>query len=336
MGSFISCIASNSSISCVSIVLSYIVLRNWIYPKTHHNNNGYPIVPSCVPILGSALKFRKGKTTFLLNCRRLYGSIFNMNLLGSNFIVLTDHSYFPVVNKSSELSLRPLKTKLIHNVFGAVDSDNIPLKAQDAIAKQLRNHFAKYLRGNPLELLNNDCLHNFHNLFIQDKLQRNHNSNNSFPLLSWLSHLIFQTTVKTFYGDGLISESLEVNMNKLDKAFTTLCCGIPAKLIGISKPRESLHEDITVFLNSNAREYVSQLVSDRVNLYDEFNISSTDKAAHHTSFIWAMNFNTIKTTFWTIYFLLSDHAAWQKVKEEIVQNLPFSEKLNWTRDSLAR
>ncbi|CAK4624938.1 hypothetical protein LEN26_013467 [Aphanomyces euteiches] len=273
----------------------------------HRQASDVPFISSWVPFFGASLRFRRGQIACLQRWTKQHGPVFSLTRLGIAVTYVTDSSLFSPLIKTTALALYPLKAKIMERVFGAAKQ----AESTALLAKLARRTLLTHLSGASLGQwsIKSHALFKTH---LEAALADVPNDAN-VEVYPWLARVIFATMLETFYGPGLCTPSFQVDLDTLDKAFPVLFMGIPAKWCKVATPRDRLLQAMT---DAATRENVSPLVQELWQLYG-------DKAAppSQLAFVWSMIYNTIRTTFWLLYYLQTTPGAWTAVEKQVLTNV---------------
>ncbi|KAF0705766.1 Aste57867_6923 [Aphanomyces stellatus] len=309
--------------SLLAVVVAVAIYRKASGPV--ELNAHIPFISSWVPFFGASWQFRHGRQSCLQRWTAQYGPVFRLTLLGKPVTYITDASLFSPLVKTAALTLYPLKAKILERVFGAAEQQDMDALA--FMAKLARQNLLTHLSGGSLSQWTTKSQAIFGAqlaaVFPTDAV-----GGPTTPPLDlvvvypWLAARVVTTMVETFYGPGLCTPEFIADIDRLDKAFNALFIGIPAKWKKVDTVRDRLLASVHQFVPAHLAD-VTPFVRDHwqncASKNDEANDTSAarDQCAHQLSFIWAMIYNTTRTTFWLLYHLQQAPRAWTAVLDEV-------------------
>lgn len=332
-------VLSTGQAICVGLVLAFLL---YTYSLHMGYNSSNPIVWSWVPHLRSALLFGSDPNTFLAKCKASYGSIFTLNLGGRHITFITDPSCYPHITKARDgLSFAEVAVGVSKAVL------NEPVESADDKELDAGRHaqYTKYLTGAPLDDITQrfgDYLQEwFHIHFEREKNTLSNSSSSSFEcgLLDLATRAIFSSSTRALFGEILVDDSsqpealgqpefsddffapktLLSTFQKFDHIFPLLYGGLPNFLL-----KEGIHARTQLIetmktLKKDHCEFMS-VRKDLMLDHPPTPRPKTDPDSFGSSqlgFLWALQGNTIPATFWTLFFLIQNPEAMERVKKEI-------------------
>ncbi|OQR87466.1 cytochrome P450 [Achlya hypogyna] len=309
----------------VSIFVALVLYHRW----SHRHHNGYPYVVSMIPYLGASFHFRHGAVRCVQNWVARHGTIFNITVLGEPLTLVADAALFPTISKHPSMSLLPLKLRMMRVGFGASSYDTLHRDVQLAISAATRKSINGQIGRHKPSL---DAINEVSVAKLNAKLQLPPGQT-TVTVYPWLNQLLFETLTDVFYGEELATPAFRADFDAWDAKFTGLYAGIPAKWLGVEAARDRLLSHLHDYAATGI-DHLSVIVQERLQICRENGVTARDTDGHQLSFVWAMTTNTIRTCFWTLYYLQQDPSAWAAVVNEIeAAGVDGSE---WRRDAVER
>ncbi|EQC37761.1 hypothetical protein SDRG_04788 [Saprolegnia diclina VS20] len=306
-----------------------VVWLTW-HRYSHRHHNQYPYVYSYLPYLGASIHFRHGAVRCVQRWVRQYGTIFNITMLGEPLTLIADPALFSTISKHPQLSLLPLKTRMMGVGFGAFTYATQPDETIQSIAAATRKSLTTSLGFHKPSL---DEFNHASATTLLQKLQLS-SSPKRVALYPFLNEVLFETLLEVFYGKDLATPAFRADFNAWDAKFTALYAGFPAAWLGVEEPRRRMHATLRQYA-ATSRDKLSSVVTDRLAICATHGVSPSDTDGHQLSFVWAMTTNTMRACFWAICYLLENPTAWAAVQEEVELHVGVT-NTTWDRDAIEK
>ncbi|KDO25603.1 hypothetical protein SPRG_08902 [Saprolegnia parasitica CBS 223.65] len=305
-----------------------VILLTW-HRYSHRHHNQYPYVYSMLPYFGASIHFRHGTVRCVQRWVRQYGTIFNITMLGEPLTLIADPALFPTISKHPQLSLVPLKTRMMGVGFGSHTYASLPDETIHSIATATRKSLTTTLGFHKPSL---DAFNDVSATTLLRKLQLPPTPTR-VALYPYLNEALFETLLEVFYGTGLSTPAFRADFNAWDAKFTALYAGFPATWLGVEAPRRRMHATLRQYA-ATCRDKLSSVVTDRLSICESHGVSPSDTDGHQLSFVWAMTTNTMRACFWTICYLQEHPAAWAAVQAEVESHV--GANATWDRDAIEK
>ncbi|XP_017260555.1 cytochrome P450 7B1 [Kryptolebias marmoratus] len=281
-----------------------------------------PLIQGWIPFLGKALEFRKDAHKFLEEQRRTYGDVFTVLIGGKYMTFIMDPLLYPsIIKHGRQLDFDKFTMRVAPRVFGYTKTELFP-----GLWDQVKRCY-QLLQGDSLTPLTESMMANLMLVFRQDHLDQGH-SWRTGNMYEFCALVMFEATFLTIYGKpetGIRHHQMDQlwnNFVEFDNMFPYLFAEVPIWLLGRTKAiRQKL---ISHFLPQRMSRWSNtcQFIRRRSELFDQYDkLKDVDKAAHHSTILWASVGNTVPATFWAIYHLAAHPEALQVVRQEILDVL---------------
>ncbi|CAF1028081.1 unnamed protein product [Rotaria sp. Silwood1] len=308
------------------------------------SNSSLPIPfvkESYLPIVGHFIPFLRDRSKFLLKCQRLYGSRFVIQIFSQRMIFLLDPCDWPAINRNVNLSLpaRDISTKL----FG--------LRPEFINDKETQDEFHRF---NKQYLQSTQSLGSLISRFVKCVRETMMHDRANIGVRRWQEcgllelshHMIFEASGRTLFGD-INPLVLEKSFSIFDKNIHYFVASLPQYIQSLFLRREiHARNQIAAYFDSHPHApNESEFVRHRASLIlEKDDRKPNDLGRFQTTIFWASVANTIPATFWSLFYILQDRNALEKINEEIRTHLPpFSlsdcndPNINlWTYDAIAK
>ncbi|CAF1317025.1 unnamed protein product [Rotaria magnacalcarata] len=295
----------------------------------------------CLPIIGHLIPFLKDKSKFIFECQRSYGSRFFIELFSQRMIFLLDpNDWSPVIrNPNLSLPVKDFGTKTFGISRGFLDDE--------PIMNEIHRYFKLYLQSTEsLDFLTARFSKCVRDVMIQDRARIGSHVWHPYSLLELSHRMIFEASGRTLFGD-MNPLLLEKEFLLFDKKFHYFAAFLPDFIYSLFLRREmNARSSMTTYFNAHPHSNnESELVHHRAKrILEAESRQPNDLGASHTSIFWASVGNTIPATFWSLFYILRDPHALQKINEEICTHLPpfsFSDPNDksfefWTSGNIAK
>lgn len=328
-------------VACVAVAYAIRRLSWWNHPL-YFNSRQLPVVPYFLPWIGSSREFRSDALGFVKRwSEKLDSRVFGVYMAGRSFIFITDPFIAAHVVSGRIPQLTWQRTKFMMMKNGLNSSET----GASVIAKNRSGHamMEKYLKGEEFPSFFKSWQDSFHQVLhslIEDlsPSSKSDQGTATTSLKEWteckifslVGRIIFRTSADILLGDELMAtEQFFEQALLFDSRFFKLC--FMPKTMHWRFPKECNARDIllrrmkTILsedrsngtpgrLNQNGK-CLSNFIRELNTLYDV----NVDDLSRFDYLVFAASFiNAIPTTFWVVYHLLADEAAYSAIEEEVL------------------
>ncbi|KAF0694637.1 Aste57867_14476 [Aphanomyces stellatus] len=296
-------------------------------------SSSIPTVPSWLPFLGSSLEFSGDCVGFLRKCQARFGDVFNVYLGGKTMTFFVSPKHYGALLKHKALSSKPVFANISQQALGESEA------------------FATFMYRSPPS----DATINYHKLLLphlhhsgavaalvdqtfrqQRRVLAHYRGVPRVSLLEFVNHCIFESGTRVLMGDSLVDKSptLMNDFAAFDKSFPLLVAGVPALFLRAAVgARQRLVDALHAYTGHDAATIIQKRL-EALKLFDHGD--ATDPAKESMALLWAASANSIPTTFWTLFHLLDNPAAWDAVRDEVQLHLPSQGVETWTSEQLGQ
>lgn len=289
-----------------------------LLPRRQRREGEPPLENGWIPFIGLAYEFHKNALEFLISRQQKYGDIFTVHVAGKYITFIMDSTQFQyVIKHGKQLDFHEFANSLSSRTF---DHPRLTEAKFPHLNDKLHRIY-KIMQGRALDKLTDSMMGNLQRVFKWKFSQAT--DWKAEKMYQFCCCIMFEASFMTLYGrdpiaDGhkVISEIRE-KFTKFDAKFPYLVINIPIALLGATK---KIREELIHFFFPNKmekRSEISEVVQERKNVLEQYELQDYDRAAHHFAFLWASVGNTIPATFWAMYYLVRHPEALAAVRDEI-------------------
>lgn len=305
--------------------------ERWYFRVIDKKRNLYqlPVVPYTIPFVGSAFDFKKNFLEFMKNSSAsLETGMFKTYMFGRYLIMVTDQEAAEIVMSKYQLSWKDVKHMLVNKGMGLSTPISKPLVWAEKPEKVVKKHVGN---AASLETIIQHC-QNIIQQEILPSINKEKNDNSGWKTLQILR----------FFGHGLVSFSANAIFNLPDLASNDMLDNIlkfDSKFMQfVRKPsflskilfkeeyeaREKIIDSIkNAISNPDVDIENNKLWLDLFKLLSDMDLNLSDascldsRARMLLMQVFASILNTLPSTFWVIYQLLSHQDAYKAIREEV-------------------
>lgn len=261
-----------------------------------------PQVPTKTPWLGHGLRFGRDPVGFIEACRKRYGDVFTLKLLGVRRTLLLDPRDYPAYFKDKRLQFAIVGTEMGERVFG-YDTTVAGLDVET-----LTHASGRLLQGKHLPPLGQ----RFQQL-LAARLATHDPTSGPDRLLRWIHEHAFAAATEAMCGDGFYSPAVYRAYATVDRYFPLLLAGVPIRLLpGCLRARRRFASEV-----GRKRPGRAHVMEVRDVELVRAGAPPGDVDLYNAAWVWASQVNTLNATFWTLLLVLHDPEARRAIEHEI-------------------
>ena len=259
-----------------------------------------PLIKGAVPFLGVALPFGRDATHYIRECQARHGDVFTLFIGGRRMTFVLDPMSYPAVLKAKQLRFAPVVDEVTELAF------KLPRLRQRIDLEPLEHLGRTELKGEGLATMTAAM---GQRLRVElDSLDSSGAS--ARPLYRMVWELMFRAGSDAVFGEGMVGGDQAEAFATFDRQFPLMVANLPRVLY-----RDGEEALMTLARGPNIGRDPSGWIRKRhthIGELDELEIGRLQ-----SSIIWAVNANTIPSTFWALYYILRDAEALATVRAEL-------------------
>jgi oxysterol 7-alpha-hydroxylase len=304
------------------------VARAYFLSKAKHGRrmfgeDGPPCVPYIIPYLGSALEMRKNPLKFVAKWKEAFGSygMFGFYSKGTRIVVVTDPdaAAYLTNGRIPQLSFQLSKYLMLRNSMRVTD------EAARFISQQNKTHVIIHrhlLEKRELSNMIYDWQTYFTESYFPSALKRE--GGKRVSINQFFGECIFCATAKLFFGETeLASKEHFDHAITFDRAFAPMLKMSSEMYQRLWYPDETKAREKYVASFQSIFEKDAKNNPNVCKMFKELeevvlpDVSKRDRVRYFALLMFASILNTVPTTFWVVYYLISSDGALSAVQNEI-------------------
>ncbi|WEW58599.1 cytochrome P450 [Emydomyces testavorans] len=291
-----------------------------------------PLVLPKIPLIGHIIEIiRDGRQYYIKLCAKTQLPAFTINMLHKKTYLIASASLVPSIQRSAKtISFDPFAAEVAERMAG-ISGDGLklyldPEKGGAGMGEKLLRVMHSVLLGGDLEGLASLAARGIQTGLDDLRLSQ------SLDLLAWCRHTIGLATTDAVYGpmnpykkkefEDAIHLSERERKRTYDSGLDTLSLNIFPALVARKayKAREKLSKRFSEYFEKEEYAHASPLVQERFKVQYESGATYEDIGKLESSMAIALLGNTVPSTFWVVFDILSRPDLLHKIREEVAQN----------------